>query len=96
MAHMQQKQLIGEGLEQRKEAIARFMEEYESSNNEKDNEPVKEYLELLCEDIRKSKTWWRVGYCYGCDAEIYEGFHQVNMCIIQKANNNSIRVKMRS
>ena len=55
MAQIQKKQLIGEGLERRKEAIARFMEEYESSNIDKDNELVKEYLELLCEDIRKKQ-----------------------------------------
>ena len=56
MAQMKQKQLMGGGLGRRKETFASFMEEYESSNDEKDKELFKQYLELLCEDIEKEKA----------------------------------------
>ena len=56
MAQMNQKQLKGEGLEERKIKISKFLEEYTGTDSERDNELFKDYCTLLCEDIGREKA----------------------------------------
>ena len=60
MAQMQQRPLRGQGLEGRREVIARVMKEYvEASKGDYEEDPFKEYFHLLCRDIRREKE--RIG-----------------------------------